>query len=1301
MINHPLQVEDASIYFQLTQKAVEQLSVLLEVSINDGFSKSDVSDFFKQQADYAIHIEKDYSSLKDEGRFNFYFELETNPAIHLAFQKKTLRLKTILKRDCFLIVAIESISRTFSQVNSRHFSLQIRLMMNQSQQPPLSETLLERLQSLVVAREQSKIVQQRLKSWEIYLDLLNKNAKDSELLLDYTSVIPLPNFSELHVTVPELSTHLSNRKISNFNAMLIPNKKNKTFEEEIGTVKRVVSKKNLIILELKEEYVEWMQMNKWLPKQNGRIKINNKGDLSQIRKLRQGFQYLQKGAAQNPNLEYLLFDEKPPSPSSEDRIKLSLTDTLQNELNTYQQKAVEGALNANDLYLIQGPPGTGKTTVIAELCYQNAIRGLRTFVASQSGFAVDNALNKLIKHPSIRILRKGNTNRINEEGQKFIEENVASTWHDQTIQFVDEDITHLKATLSQYRTDLEAIENRIVLHVSHLQMMDDLERMQETLIPLEVRFKDASTRYTKLSDIQNILLQQQKTLQEKLLVSKQELQDLIKEETLLTDKELRLERLVLHDRKERNLNIQLEQLYHLDELKKQSTKLTQQLLLLSESMQQSAEHPTNRLNKKMSIDQLIAHTGDLVPFIPQALHEKELLLKKARLKKVHRQVSSDDNFSTNQIEKWKIEMRLLQASLSRTLQDHDIVLAEPNQSIEPADVDWTVSQYNQYTRVIRMYLHDFKSPGTVEKLRCKFLKKYPTSLKRCIHYHQELSSHLKTFELLQVDNLNEAHLQSLQKDYEQDVHTMLENFYKQRQKHIEEEMSQKEVHLHSVKKLMQESSFDSLKDTSVYEIELSILRVRKEKEVLLDVDKMRQLHLEKQDALKTQIDLTQYELNQIEAKMTGQQEQLRMAQSEHETHRTVYENHMKQLVSMEHTLGGRNREDLHSQITYEKKKIPELRMTVEKIEQDLELKEIWNGLLQDAGAHDFEEIRRLYIRHANVIGTTCVQSATPEFMNLYPDFDVVIIDEVSKATPPELLLPMLKGKKIILVGDHRQLPPLIGSETLNEAVASLPSVQQQNEAKEILKESLFERLFNTSPISNKQTLRIQYRMHESIMDTISPFYEKDTEEGAIGLSCGLKNSDQERDHFLEGRYVRRGQHLMWFDTPYEAAYFESKETGSTTIFNEGELRIVRGLILDLEQAVIKAKKENLMLSTAKKEIGIISFYKEQIRQIERFVDDFETEHLKFRIGTVDHFQGMESDVIIASFVRNNQTGDIGFLKDYRRLNVALSRAKELLLITGNTTTLTKRSESAQLFSELIRTVKRQNGMRDHEGRVKQ
>lgn len=187
--------------------------------------------------------------------------------------------------------------------------------------------------------------------------------------------------------------------------------------------------------------------------------------------------------------------------------------------------------------------------------------------------------------------------------------------------------------------------------------------------------------------------------------------------------------------------------------------------------------------------------------------------------------------------------------------------------------------------------------------------------------------------------------------------------------------------------------------------------------------------------------------------------------------------------------------------------IEELRRKEQQLPLRQKLQEQWRDKLQSATEYDLDEIRKLYVRHANVIGTTCVASASKEFMENYPTFDVVIIDEVSKATPPELLLPMLKGKKVILVGDHHQLPPLLGDDTLEETLKAMleenPNFEGAQELKNLLRESLFERLFNNLPSTHKQMLALQYRMHEKIMQSITPFYAKEEN----GLQCGLPDSD--------------------------------------------------------------------------------------------------------------------------------------------------------------------------------------------------
>ncbi|PKC50090.1 hypothetical protein RhiirA1_487441, partial [Rhizophagus irregularis] len=142
------------------------------------------------------------------------------------------------------------------------------------------------------------------------------------------------------------------------------------------------------------------------------------------------FERLKEGLAANANLENILF---------EDQLKViepkkDLSIEFHNNLNEYQRDAVAGAISAEDLYVIQGPPGTGKTTVISEICYQNSKAGLKTLIASQSNLAVDNALGRLLSNKDIRILRYGRTESIEEEGKKFIEENVADYWKAQTLQ---------------------------------------------------------------------------------------------------------------------------------------------------------------------------------------------------------------------------------------------------------------------------------------------------------------------------------------------------------------------------------------------------------------------------------------------------------------------------------------------------------------------------------------------------------------------------------------------------------------------------------------------------------------------------------------------------------------------------------------------------------------------------------------------------------------------------------------------------------------------------------------------------
>ena len=162
----------------------------------------------------------------------------------------------------------------------------------------------------------------------------------------------------------------------------------------------------------------------------------------------------------------------------------------------------------------------------------------------------------------------------------------------------------------------------------------------------------------------------------------------------------------------------------------------------------------------------------------------------------------------------------------------------------------------------------------------------------------------------------------------------------------------------------------------------------------------------------------------------------------------------------------------------------------------------WITKLRAPSDQDSNELRRIYLDNANVIGITCSQSASRDFSEEFKSFDVVIIDEVSKCTPPELLIPALKAKKLVLVGDHRQLPPMLDNNALEDIAEELGSTKEELS---FLEESLFKSQFEVAGEGIKKMLTTQYRMHPSIMGAINQFYDNK-------LECGLFDADKQRAH---------------------------------------------------------------------------------------------------------------------------------------------------------------------------------------------
>ncbi|BDS09576.1 AAA domain-containing protein [Aureispira anguillae] len=301
------------------------------------------------------------------------------------------------------------------------------------------------------------------------------------------------------------------------------------------------------------------------------------------------------------------------------------------------------------------------------------------------------------------------------------------------------------------------------------------------------------------------------------------------------------------------------------------------------------------------------------------------------------------------------------------------------------------------------------------------------------------------------------------------------------------------------------------------------------------------------------------------------------------------------------------------------------------------------------------------------------------------EFDIVITDEASKATPPELLLPMCFGKKNVIIGDHKQLPPMLHEKSFEETLLALESEEAKELAEEIDKDfvgiSQFERLITHPKVSPsiKSSFNLQYRMHPQINKVIKQFYS-DSEEGLEPAPQLLEHADDanlnnpfSRHHGLYYKgFITPFQHVIWVDVDAP-----EQESGTSRV-NETEVEAIK-LVLKMLRNSNGFDEYMNHWSTDKKEdqeIGLITFYGHQVKKLKEAAK-YAREELKIpiRLNTVDKFQGMERNIIIVSTVRSNKlkldsgkevrNSDIGFAKSPKRLNVALSRARRLLIIVGN------------------------------------
>lgn len=1249
--------------------------------------------FFALQDAFDIHIEKRPNNKQGNMSFSFFFDNDTNEVLAKRLQGKVAVMECVYQHDGFLATGFHVRGRKEVVRTNRRLPTRLKFQLGRNTGATMPVDLYTSLRELPIAEERSDYVKKRISSWEGYLRIQERNADVADVTSAFSRTSFSEDFSKLRLVCSDLKGP-DWQAIKGFSAKMAGT------SQDIGSVLNANRSKGVVEIELNRHYREMARQHKWQPKSFKEVTFSNFLELSQVRRLRKGFKDLQDGLAANANLEKVLFEERPTVRISKNQQQLE----FHNELNKFQKEAVTGAMTSHDLYVIQGPPGTGKTTVISEICHQNVKAGLRTLVASQANLAVDNALGRLLSHQDIRILRYGRTESIEEEGKKFIEENVALNWKNQTLAAVNEQLQshseraiQLEGDAQRCEVQQEELQQELAILAEKIKVKQAAEVEQQTL---SEEISKLTARMDSITTEREGLLQHQTELQQKATGLATEIEGI---EQLLQSKKISSQTIEQIELLQKELVKLRGDISYRQTLRKigeavKSLGMTQQELEVKRAKMDKYQSFVKELETltKLAVlkNRLVDDEIDVRTQTNQKIIELDRLL-----------VEIQSSQSTDGYTEWmELGVRLSTAikKMEDLLSEHGFLKHSGEKTVR-RDYTTVVEINGLIDNIARFIV----ASTTKQSLAIKSYsaEKYENLEKIAIALH--MLRQQKSFTTMQMGSFekqNELLAQSkalfaairleIINDVNQSISEITQETTILQQHYDSRQIELSDLQQTSSKLLEQLGTIDETTVLSDITAQLAdkekvYAAYQQTKESLEKYTEELQGHQTASQFITEEMDRNSLALQLLTAEEKGRREEL----AEPQQRLTVLAEILNEQPEVEH-------QQVLAILDALRVELKGLKKDQQRLPITQAIQHQWLSLLTEANDYDLDEIRKLYVKHANVIGTTCVASARRDFMEEYPTFDVVIIDEVSKATPPELLLPMLKGKKIILVGDHHQLPPLVGQETLEEFLEEIDIQEDKKEFKKLLNESLFERLFRTLPKQNKTMLGIQYRMHESIMQTITPFYE----EGDYRLQCGLTDSDTVRDHMINSHYIRRKDHLLWFDMPNKPAYFEEKVKGGTSRFNEAELTMVKNLLIDLEQATDKAKNEGQMKPEDKKSVGVISFYGEQVKRIDRLIQqDLMPQNLHCRTGSVDKFQGMEMDIIILSFVRNHgeKGGDIGFARDYRRLNVALSRARELLIIIGSSemfTMRTKHPSSREMYGRLLGDIKKKNGFRPYEGK---
>ena len=300
----------------------------------------------------------------------------------------------------------------------------------------------------------------------------------------------------------------------------------------------------------------------------------------------------------------------------------------------------------------------------------------------------------------------------------------------------------------------------------------------------------------------------------------------------------------------------------------------------------------------------------------------------------------------------------------------------------------------------------------------------------------------------------------------------------------------------------------------------------------------------------------------------------------------------------------------------------------------------WNELL--GTREGLESATKWLLGPRRIHAATCVGMARRDYGLWNRTFDIAIIDEAGKAFGAELVIPASVARKVILVGDHNQLPPTVTADVLEEDIGyRLPL----KEVEELLRRNMFHEIFGQLPDSSKGMLTTQYRMHKDIGDIVSKLFY----DGYL------------KSHRKDGDWTLTSKRLVFVDFTKVLNYRHNQSPSSKSIENPTERAALHAVIERLYRHA-KGMKFSVL---------VVCPYEAQRTAVDKEIkgSDF---GFDVSVTTVDAVQGDEADIVILLMTRSH--GRVQFLLDRHRLNVALSRARDAVIVFGHLECLSRQVE---------------------------